>query len=75
MRKEPIRMCIACRKRDSQSVLVRLQFINNRLIPYSGSGRSIYVCKECCKDRVKITKLSKRFKIDKEALKVMLKGA
>ena len=73
MKKEPIRMCIACRKRDYQRVLVRLQLINKQLKPYSGSGRSIYICQDCCEDRGKIIQLSKRFKTDKEALEVMLK--
>ena len=73
MKKEPIRMCISCRRRDLQKRLIRLQLVNKQLIPYSGSGRSVYICQECSADSKKIFQLSKRFKTDKEALEVMLK--
>ncbi len=73
MKREPIRMCIACRKRESQKLLIRLQIKEKRLVPFSGSGRSIYICRYCSTDNAKITQLSKRFKTDKTALTVMLK--
>ncbi len=44
---EPVRMCIACRKRDDQSALLRLQCVERSLLPYSGAGRSFYLCSEC----------------------------
>ncbi len=46
---EPIRMCIACRERDLQKKLIRLQQDNNNIIPYSGKGRSFYLCTVCSK--------------------------
>ena len=51
---EPIRMCIACRERDLQKKLIRLQQdSNNSIIPYSGKGRSFYLCTVCSKDEKK----------------------
>ncbi len=66
-------MCISCRKRESQKLLIRLQIRERELIPFSGKGRSIYICRYCSTESAKITQLSKRFKIDKTALTVMLK--
>ena len=44
----PLRMCIACRKREEQHLLLRLQCDERSLRPYSGLGRSFYLCPECC---------------------------
>ena len=44
---QPIRMCVACRERDVQDKLYRLQCIEGTLIIFSGYGRSFYMCKNC----------------------------
>jgi len=43
----PVRMCVACRKRENQHLLLRLQCHERTLLPYSGQGRSFYLCSEC----------------------------
>ena len=40
-------MCVVCRKRDRQEALLRLQCRERTLRPYSGEGRSFYLCPEC----------------------------
>jgi len=48
MRKNgPIRMCVTCRVRELQKELIRLQHKDNTIIPYSGQGRSLYLCSAC----------------------------
>ncbi|HHD82312.1 MAG TPA: DUF448 domain-containing protein [Campylobacterales bacterium] len=67
MRKdEPIRMCITCRQRDAQRKLLRLQEKNNNIFPYTGQGRSFYVCHSCSENEKKIKGLMKRFRLSKE---------
>jgi predicted RNA-binding protein YlxR (DUF448 family) len=64
MRKnEPIRMCIVCRERELQKKLIRLQQDNNNIFPYTGQGRSFYLCKICGTDEKKIKGLTKRFRL------------
>ena len=63
---EPIRMCIACRERDLQKKLIRLQQVNNNIFPYTGQGRSFYLCKACSNDKKKLKGLIKRFKLSTE---------
>ena len=64
MRKnEPIRMCIACRERDLQQKLIRLQQNNNQIFPYMGKGRSFYLCGICGENEKKIKGLIKRFRL------------
>lgn len=53
---EPIRMCISCRDRYSQSNLQRLQCLEGSLIVYSGRGRSFYLCENCLSDEKKVLK-------------------
>ncbi len=67
--KKPIRMCVVCRKRFFQNELIRMQCINNELIPFTGSGRSFYVCKECVKSHKFIKYVSRICNIDKEKAK------
>ncbi|WP_349636714.1 MULTISPECIES: DUF448 domain-containing protein [Sulfurimonadaceae] len=43
----PVRMCVSCRKREAQNQLLRLQCAERSLRPYSGTGRSFYLCPEC----------------------------
>ena len=73
MKKYPVRMCIACRNREPQSLLIRIQFENNRVVRYRGYGRSSYFCHQCSEDMQKIKKVSKRFKIDETELSKLLK--
>jgi len=64
MRKnEPIRMCIACRERELQEKLIRLQENNNHIFPYTGVGRSFYLCSDCGQNEKKVKGLIKRFKL------------
>jgi len=63
---EPIRMCIACRKRDAQTKLLRLQEKDNTIFPYIGQGRSFYVCSDCYGNEKKVKGLMKRFRLSKE---------
>lgn len=44
---QPIRMCVVCRERFAQSMLLRLQCREGLLEPYSGMGRSFYLCLAC----------------------------
>lgn len=52
----PLRMCISCRKRDTQNNLLRLQCINAQISLFSGVGRSFYICKICLEDDKKTLK-------------------
>jgi len=45
--KNPIRMCISCRNRKEQNLLLRLQCKDYKLLKYDGFGRSFYICEEC----------------------------
>jgi|AAUQ01.1.fsa_nt_gi predicted RNA-binding protein YlxR (DUF448 family) len=72
----PIRMCISCRKRESQKSLFRLQKQNRGVIRYSGSGRSFYICRACLDDYNKVLKrVSKILGLDLKdnSLEVVLK--
>lgn len=73
MKNQPIRMCITCRKREPQRLLTRLQLLDSNIVPYSGVGRSFYLCKSCCSDEKRVIGVSKRFKIDITEFKETLK--
>jgi predicted RNA-binding protein YlxR (DUF448 family) len=60
---EPIRMCIACRERDLQKKLIRLQQDNNNIFPYTSQGRSFYLCTLCSENEKRIKGLIKRFRL------------
>ena len=47
MKVKKVRMCVQCRERFAQNSLVRLQCFDKNISPFTGSGRSFYVCKEC----------------------------
>jgi predicted RNA-binding protein YlxR (DUF448 family) len=47
----PIRMCVCCRKKIPQNLLMRLQCIDKTLVPFTKSGRSFYLCEACVKSR------------------------
>jgi len=44
---KPVRMCVACRQKDTQDKLLRLQCENGLLREYGGIGRSFYICNSC----------------------------
>ena len=70
MKRKPIRMCVICRNRFFQNELNRFQCINKRIIPFSGVGRSFYICNNCLKEDKKIIKyFSYICKISKEDAK------
>jgi predicted RNA-binding protein YlxR (DUF448 family) len=56
-------MCIACRERELQKKLIRLQQDNNNIFPYTGQGRSFYLCGICGENERKIKGLTKRFRL------------
>jgi len=58
--KQPIRMCISCRKRDSQNKLYRLQCNDGSLDVFKGVGRSFYICENCIVDEKRISKVLMR---------------
>jgi predicted RNA-binding protein YlxR (DUF448 family) len=66
---KPLRMCVVCRKRFYQNELNRLQCKNAKLILFSGSGRSFYVCKDCVNNKKFVNYISKICKISKEKAK------
>ncbi|WP_292656980.1 DUF448 domain-containing protein [Nitratifractor sp.] len=66
-------MCIACRNREPQHTLIRIQFEGGRVIPYRGQGRSSYICRACSQNTKRIKQLSKRFRIEEEAFVKLLK--
>ncbi len=72
---QPVRMCIACRKREAQNSLLRLQCHEKRLESYSGVGRSFYLCHECLENEKKFAKALMRIckSGDKEAFVNKLK--
>jgi predicted RNA-binding protein YlxR (DUF448 family) len=68
MKQIKIRMCVACRKRDLQANLYRLQCKDKKLMKFSGSGRSFYVCKSCVDSKKFIKYLSKLCDLKKEEI-------
>ncbi|WP_236618674.1 DUF448 domain-containing protein [Lebetimonas sp. JH292] len=64
-----IRMCVACRKREKQSNLYRLQCINNELIKFTGNGRSFYVCEKCINSKKFVRYISKLCHFNKDEAK------
>jgi predicted RNA-binding protein YlxR (DUF448 family) len=69
----PIRMCITCRKRESQKTLMRLQLVDNSIVTYQGFGRSIYLCQECSLNEKKMNGMAKRFKVARSEVSTILK--
>jgi len=68
MRKnEPIRMCVICRVRKLQKELIRLQHKDSSIIPYSGQGRSFYLCSACSGNDKKVRSLIRRFRLSRQA--------
>jgi predicted RNA-binding protein YlxR (DUF448 family) len=57
---KPIRMCISCRARVEQSLLIRLQCKDKKLSLFDGNGRSFYLCEDCLTNTKKVDKALKR---------------
>ena len=57
---KPIRMCITCRGRFEQNLLIRLQCKDKELSLFNNEGRSLYICSNCLEDTNKISKSLKR---------------
>lgn len=51
-----IRMCISCRERQEQKLLVRLQCKEGLLEAFNNTGRSFYICNDCLNNEKKIIK-------------------
>ncbi|MDQ7045697.1 MAG: hypothetical protein Q9M32_07280 [Sulfurimonas sp.] len=51
-----IRMCVACRDRHEQKLLVRLQCNEGLLKAFTKKGRSFYICKSCLDSEKKVIK-------------------
>jgi len=73
MKKQPIRMCVACRYRHPQNTLIRLEQNVKEIIRFSGKGRSFYLCVECIQNEKKVKGLAKRFKQETEPFTKLLK--
>jgi len=72
---KPTRMCIACRDRANQDILVRLQCLDGVMQAFEGAGRSFYVCKSCLENEKKISRALMRQcrTSDKNKLMIRLK--
>jgi len=66
-------MCISCRTRESQNDLIRLQLREKHAVPYSGTGRSFYLCPTCAADTKRMRGIAKRLGIDYDPLLTILK--
>jgi len=53
---QPIRMCISCRDKKTQSKLLRLQYLDGSLERFTGNGRSFYLCENCLTQDKKLSK-------------------
>jgi len=56
LKNKPIRTCIVCRVKSEQNSMLRLQCNDKILSPFSGNGRSFYLCDNCCEDIKKSVK-------------------
>jgi len=65
-------MCIACRSRYPQKSLIRLKQDGKEIVAFDGTGRSIYLCKECVNDEKKCKGLARRFRQDQAQLTRLL---
>jgi len=63
---QQIRMCIACRNRHPQNILIRLKQEGKEVVQHNGTGRSFYLCCDCVKNEKRVKSLVKRFKQDAE---------
>lgn len=65
----PIRMCIICKKRFKKIDLFRFQIKDGKIVIFSGTRRSFYLCKSCIFGNEKrlIGILKSRYKINSQA--------
>lgn len=63
------RMCVACRGRFAQDLLLRLQVKDGKIVAFSGFGRSFYLCDSCIESKNCEKILQKIFKINITNLK------
>lgn len=71
---QPIRMCITCRSRLSQNILLRLKQNGKEIVAHDGKGRSFYLCCLCIKNEKKVKGLVKRFSQNEEHFTKLLVG-
>ena len=64
-----IRMCVLCRERDNRDKMVRLQCKNREILPFSGVGRSFYLCKSCINSKKLDKIIQKICRTDKTSVK------
>jgi predicted RNA-binding protein YlxR (DUF448 family) len=69
----PTRMCIACRTRESQNDLIRLQLMERDVVPFSGAGRSFYLCHVCVANEKRIRGIARRLGVESDVLRTTLK--
>lgn len=63
----PTRMCIQCRERMAQNVLIRLQCKDKQIQAFDGVGRSLYVCRTCIENPKLVKHLMGRCKSGKDS--------
>ncbi len=66
-------MCIACRTRESQHDLIRLQLQEGDVVSFSGTGRSFYLCHSCAHDGKRIRGIARRLGVESDVLRTILK--
>ena len=66
-------MCISCRNRESQNDLIRLQLRDGDVVPFSGQGRSFYLCSACAINTKRMRGTAKRLGIESDSLLTILK--
>jgi predicted RNA-binding protein YlxR (DUF448 family) len=66
-------MCVVCRGRFPQRELFRLQCIEKKVVPWTGKGRSFYLCKSCRNSPKLYRILSRICRVNKETAKDLVK--
>ncbi|NPA82865.1 MAG: DUF448 domain-containing protein [Epsilonproteobacteria bacterium] len=66
-------MCIHCRQRIYQERLHRFHCRNRRILLFTGSGRSFYICDACLKEDRLSKSLARLCKIDPTSALKMVK--
>jgi len=65
-------MCVVCRERLEQSSMNRYQCIEKEIVPFSGIGRSFYICNNCINNKKLDKIIQKICKIDKTKTKEII---
>jgi len=66
-------MCVVCRGRFEQHTMLRLQCKDKQIVPFSGMGRSFYICNNCINDKKLDKIIQKICKVDKTQAKELIK--